>query len=217
MALGPSQRFLSLIFLLIGLLLVYNPLTKFPYTFCVIIVYVLAVTWLSKNTLKPLKFKKLNLKALKIILICYVIVEVMMDFVFQPVINRIFNEPADYSAFSFIEGNKMLYLTWLLYMWVSAAIGEELLFRAFAFSQLRDVFNKRHWVFVPISAVLFSIPHLYQGTAGLTMTFLFGLFFGYIFYRFRNIWINIIVHGLIDTVFLTLSYLGYLEFYSLIW
>ncbi|MCK7591095.1 CPBP family intramembrane metalloprotease [Subsaxibacter sp. CAU 1640] len=217
MALRPGQRFLSLLLLLIGLLLVYNPVTKFPYTFCVIIMYILAVTWYTKRSLKPLRFRKLDSKALKIILLSYLVLELSMDFVFQPLVNKIFNEPADYTAFRFIEGDTAVYFSWLLKMWISAAVGEELLFRAFAFAKLRDIFNRRHWVFIPISAVLFSIPHLYQGLAGLTMTFLFGLFFGYIFYRFKNIWINIIVHGLIDTVFLTLSYLGYLEFYSMVW
>jgi membrane protease YdiL (CAAX protease family) len=99
-------------------------------------------------------------------------------------------------------------------MWISAAIGEELLFRAFAFSQLKKWFGKNNFWLVLLIAVMFSLPHLYQGISGLVMTFLFGLAFGFIYLKFKNIWINIIVHGLVDTVFLTLSYYGLTDFYS---
>ena len=99
-------------------------------------------------------------------------------------------------------------------MWISAAVGEELLFRGFAFLQFRKIFGQRNVLIVVLSAVMFSLPHLYQGYVGLVMTFLFGLAFGFIYLKFKNIWINIIVHGLIDTLFLTLAYYGELSFYS---
>ncbi len=138
-----------------------------------------------------------------------------MDFLFQPLVNRVFNEPADYSSFKIIEGSTYQYLKWLLNMWISAAIGEELFFRSFAFLHLRKIFNNNNILVVIGSSFLFCLPHLYQGNAGFAMTFLFGLAFGFIYLKYKNIWINIIVHGLIDTVFLTLSYLGLTDFYSL--
>lgn len=102
-------------------------------------------------------------------------------------------------------------------MWISAAIGEELLFRAFAFAQLKNVFGDKKVIVVVLSALLFCLPHIYQGIAGLIMTFAFGIAFALLYIKYQNIWINIIVHGLIDTVFLSLSYFGYIEFYEFIW
>jgi len=102
-------------------------------------------------------------------------------------------------------------------MSISAAIGEELLFRAFAFAQLKNIVGNKKILIVILSALMFCLPHLYQGTAGLIMTLIFGIVFGTLYVKFKNIRINIIVHGLIDTVFLTLSYLGYIEFYQFIW
>ena len=139
-----------------------------------------------------------------------------MDFLFQPLISLIFNEPADYSYFSIIKGNKLLYFKWLFNMWLSAAIGEELLFRAFTFSQLKRIIGDQKIVIIIISAILFSLPHLYQGSSGLAITFLFGLVFAFIYYKYQNIWINILVHGLIDTLFLTLSFSDHIEFYNLL-
>jgi len=193
--------------------LIYNPFTKFPYTFCVIILFIFLISFLQDGSLRNLNFKKLRLKEIGIILGSYVVLELTMDFVFQPLATKLFNEPADYSSFEFIKGDSNSYFKYLAFMWISAAFGEELLFRAFAFSQLRKIIGERKLIIVVLSAVLFALPHLYQGNSGLFMTFLFGLAFGFIYLRFKNIWINIVVHGLVDSVFLTLSYYGMLDFY----
>lgn len=201
----------------IGFSLIYNPLTKFPYTFCFIILFILGVTYLRDGNIKALNFRKIGFKDLKIIFISYLVLELSVDFVFQPVVNWLCNEPADYSTFEHIRGDTPQYFKWLYSMWISAAVGEELLFRAFAFAQLKNVFGNKKMIIVIISALMFCLPHLYQGIAGLIMTFLFGIAFALLYMKFKNIWINIIVHGIIDTVFLTLSYLGYIEFYQSVW
>lgn len=212
-----QNKWISIVLLTISFLLIYNPLTKFPYTFCVIIIFILISTYLQNEDLKSLNFKNLKSGDIKNILVSYLILELTVDFIIQPLVNLLCNEPADYSTFEHIKGDTSQYLKWLYRMWISAAIGEELLFRAFAFAQLKNIFGDKKVLIVIISALMFCLPHLYQGTAGLIMTFVFGIAFGYLYNRFKNIWINIIVHGLIDTVFLTLSYLGYIEFYQLIW
>ncbi|MDR6405230.1 MULTISPECIES: CPBP family intramembrane glutamic endopeptidase [Chryseobacterium] len=209
-----NNKWIALLLLAITFALIYNPFTKFPYTFCIIIAVILLFTYLQDKNLKSLNFKKIGFSEIKIIIICYLTLELSMDFIFQPLVSRIFNEPADYSSFKILEGNPKMYLKWLFNMWISAAIGEELLFRGFAFSQLKRVFGEKKILLVVLSAILFSLPHLYQGISGLVMTFLFGLTFGFIYLKFKNIWINIIIHGLIDTVFLTLSYYGLTDFYS---
>jgi membrane protease YdiL (CAAX protease family) len=212
-----QTKWISLALLTISFLLIYNPLTKFPYTFCVIIIFILISTYLQNGDLKSLNFKNLKSGDIKNILVSYLILELSVDFMIQPLVNWLCNEPADYSTFEHIKGDTAQYLKWLYRMWISAAIGEELLFRAFAFAQLKNIFGDKKILIVILSALMFCLPHLYQGTAGLVMTFVFGIAFGFLYLKFKNIWINIIVHGLIDTVFLTLSYLGYIEFYQFIW
>ena len=204
----------ALLLLALAMGLIYNPLTKFPFTFCVIIAFILLATYAQSQSLDELRFRKLSGADFLRILVCFVALEAVMDFVVQPIITLAFNEPADYSAFAALEGNTGKCLKYLIYMWISAAFGEELLFRAFAFAQLERIIGNRKAVIVVLSAVLFSLPHLYQGYAGLATTFVFGLAFGALFQSFKNIWINIIVHGLIDTLFLTLAYFGYLSFYA---
>ena len=212
-----QNKCISPALLTISFLLIYNPLTKFPYTFCVIIIFILISSYLQNGDLKSLNFKNLKAVDIKNILVSYLILELSVDFIIQPLVNWLCNEPADYSAFEYIKGDTRKYLKWLYSMWISAAIGEELLFRAFAFAQLKNIFGYKKVLIVILSALMFCLPHLYQGAVGLVMTFIFGIAFGFLYIRFKNIWINIIIHGLIDTVFLTLSYLGYIEFYQFIW
>ena len=83
--------------------LIYNPLTKFPYTFCVIILFIFLISFLQDRSLRNLNFKKLRLNEIGIILGSYVVLELTMDFVFQPLATKLFNEPADYSSFEFIK------------------------------------------------------------------------------------------------------------------
>ncbi|QQQ30406.1 CPBP family intramembrane glutamic endopeptidase [Chryseobacterium indoltheticum] len=60
-------------------------------------------------------------------------------------------------------------------MWISAAIGEELLFRAFAFAQLKKVLGDKKIVIVLLSALMFCLPHLYQGLQVLLLLLFLGL------------------------------------------
>jgi membrane protease YdiL (CAAX protease family) len=209
-----DNKIASALLLIASYALIYNPLTKFPYTFLIIIAFVLLATWLQEGGLRGFNFKKLGMKEAGIILLLFIVLESVMDFIIQPAVTKIFNEPADYSPFTSLDGNTPKYFKYLLYMWMSAAIGEELLFRGFTFMQLQNLIGNRKMLIMLISAVTFSLAHWDQGIVGLIITFLFGLAFGFIYMKFKNIWINIIVHGLIDTLFLTLAYYGCLSFYS---
>ena len=210
-----ENKALALLLLVAGFLLVYLPGVKFPYKFCIIIAFILAATWLQDGNLKQLNFKKIGGAEIKTILVCYLVLELVMDFVVQPLISYLLKEPADYSAFDSIRGDSARYFSFLWKMWISAAVGEELLFRGFIFAQGRRLTGNNRAVLIILSAALFAVPHWYQGISGLLVTFVFGLAFGWMYARYQNIWINIIVHGLIDTVFLTLSYYGLTGFYTL--
>jgi membrane protease YdiL (CAAX protease family) len=210
----PDNKVLAFILLLIPLGLIYVPFAKFPWHLSIIGVLVLLLTWLQDRSLKALNFKTVTGKTILTAIVLWIILELSMDFVVQPIVTKLVDEPADYSVFAGLEGKTKTYWKMLAYMWLSAAIAEELLFRGFVFAQLKRIIGDRKWIIILISAVLFSVPHLYQGTAGLITTFLFGLAFGIIYARFQNLYLNILVHGLVDSFFLTMAYLGYLSFFG---
>ena len=60
-----------------------------------------------------------------------------------------------------------------------------------------------------LSSAVFSMLHLYQGPAGVAITGFVGLLFGIVYLvSGRNLWIGILVHGLVDTASLTAVYFG---------
>jgi uncharacterized protein len=195
-------------------MLMHNPVTHFPVTFIAINIFVIAYKLLAKQSPAELGIKRLRGIDIGIALIAFLLIELSMDLLIQPLVNRLTGEPADYSSFAFLQGKTGEYLKWLAYMWISAAFGEELLFRSFVFDRLQRLNISQPFVQVLWSSLLFSLPHLYQGATGLIVTFLFGCFFGVLYRRYQNLWINMLAHGLTDTLFLTLSYKGLLHFYS---
>ena len=60
-----------------------------------------------------------------------------------------------------------------------------------------------------IQAILFGLDHFYQGLAGMIDVGIYGLVYGAIFLiARRNLWANVLAHGLLDALAFTLLYLG---------
>ncbi|MDI9256754.1 CPBP family intramembrane glutamic endopeptidase [Flavobacterium sedimenticola] len=199
---------------------VFNPWTKFPYTFVILIAAVLLISYGQYNRLTELGFhSRYSLpKVLLIAVGLFLVVEPFVDFVLQPFTNWITNSPPDYGGFEILKGNTQMYQKYLLYTWISAAFGEEILYRGFLFQQLAILLPQSKYTLpltVLLSSVLFAVPHLYMGWSGVAFTFCFGVLIGLIYIRFHyNLWITILLHGLVDTLFITLAYTGRLEYYE---
>lgn len=213
------------LFAIIQLLFVYglilNPWTSFPYTFIVIVITIILITYWNDKTLSTigLKYKYSFLKIIGVALLLFLLVEPILDFIIQPLVNKITGEIVDYSAFQSLENNHPKYLKYFFFTLISAGFGEEILFRGFLFRQFKIIlpkFKLKALVILLLSALLFSLPHLYQGLSGLIMTFIFGVIFGIIYIKTNyNLWIPIVFHCLVDTMFLTLAYFGKLYYYIL--
>ncbi|MEZ5557859.1 MAG: type II CAAX endopeptidase family protein [Pseudomonadales bacterium] len=110
-----------------------------------------------------------------------------------------------------IEGNLGGYLTFLLPVtWGSAAFGEELLARGFLLHRFAGLFGSR--AAVVLQAVVFALGHFYQGPTGMANVLVVGLVMGAVYLRCgRNLWPVIAAHGVIDTIAMTLIYLGYAD------
>lgn len=199
---------------------IYNPWTKFPYTFVIIIAAALLISYGQFKSLAELGFKaNYSLKKILLIsLVLFVAVEVFVDFFLQPFINWVTNEPQNYGAFDVIKGNRSIYLKYFFYTWISAAFGEEILFRGFLFQQFKIIipeFKYKLALIVLLSSVLFAIPHFYLGWSGILFTFLFGIIFSMIYIKYHyNLWIPIIVHGIVDSLFITMAYTDNMWYYE---
>ncbi len=133
-------------------------------------------------------------------------------FVIGPVLRSLGAPPANPDVLVHsIEGNTLNYLVFLIPVtWGSAAFGEELLMRGFVYHRFSALAGPA-WGMV-LQAALFGLGHMYQGYTGVMSLFVVGLVFGWGYLRAgRNLWPVIVAHGLIDTLSITLVYLGYAQ------
>ena len=114
------------------------------------------------------------------------------------------------SVIGFVTQGPATFALWIvLVAWLSAGLGEELLYRGFLMDRLQRLkgISGRLWLVIAIQAVLFGLPHLYQGISGVIVTAVVGLWLGWIRLRERgNLWICVLAHAAVDTVMMSLAY-----------
>jgi len=100
-------------------------------------------------------------------------------------------------------------------VWLVTAIGEEFIFRGIIINRLGVLFNQANnknavYLVSGIQAIWFGLAHPSQGLSGILITGLIGFVLGVYLMKFSKsgLWPLIIAHGLIDTIVLTLSFIG---------
>jgi membrane protease YdiL (CAAX protease family) len=143
-----------------------------------------------------------------------VLLQVLSEFVTEPLIARLTGQVADLSEFKPLVGNVKLAMVYFVVVWTWAAFGEELAYRGYVLNRAADVGGRTRaaWVvaFVLVMA-LFGFGHSYQGIAGMIGSAVSGLIFGLVYLGSgRNLWASITAHGVTDTVGIALIFFGYL-------
>jgi membrane protease YdiL (CAAX protease family) len=132
--------------------------------------------------------------------------------VLQPTIERLLGIRTDYSGYGALAGNAEAALRLLGFALVSAAVGEEILFRGFLLHQFTGILGsgrRAQWVSIVTSSVIFGLAHLIQGPSGVLSTCVIGLIFGWAWFRSgRNLWATILAHALVDTCGIAMLYFG---------
>lgn len=166
------------------------------------------VGWRGVGLSKPYHFGKTLLFGI-IIGLGYQALDVLL---IAPVLERLTGVPIDLSQFDLLQGNLLLTLFVLVFSWLLAAFGEEMVFRGYLFQRFADLFpnDSRRLIFaLVLSAALFSLGHLYQGVTGLIDTFLAGIVLGGLYlFSGQNLWLPILTHGVINTAGFLLIYWG---------
>ena len=111
-----------------------------------------------------------------------------------------------------------LFALWIVAVaWFAAGFGEEVLYRGFLMDRLERLagLRGRPWAVLVIQAVLFGLPHAYQGMGGMMVTAMVGLLLGWIRNRCGgNLWAVIIAHAAVDTIMMSLAYADSLGWYG---
>ncbi|MBV1923960.1 MAG: CPBP family intramembrane metalloprotease [Flavobacteriaceae bacterium] len=132
-------------------------------------------------------------------------------FIIDPIL-QLYLGDFDLSSLEDIRGNFMGYFILMVVMWVFAAFGEEFLFRGYYMKALAELLgnSNKAWLFSAfITSVYFGVSHGYQGIVGIVGGFLWSFFISMIFNKNRNnLLLLVLIHGLFDTVGITLLYLN---------
>lgn len=119
-------------------------------------------------------------------------------------------ETADMSGYNHLYGNLPLLVASLLGIYIVSSFGEEVVYRGFLITRIEELGKGGRgvrWVAVVISSVVFGLVHYAWGPVGMVQTGLAGLVFAIAYVKVkRNLWVNILAHGYLDTMIIVPLY-----------
>ncbi len=129
---------------------------------------------------------------------------------FMPVLQRVTGREQDLGVFADLQGDLGLLLGLLLASWVLGAFIEETAFRGLVLTRVRELVGggpRGVALAVVVAAGLFAAIHTEQGAVGVAVTFLDGLFFGWLRLHFRSLWAAVLAHGISNSLGLVVFFL----------
>ena len=142
-----------------------------------------------------------------------IFLQVLSEFVTEPIIRHLTHQVADLSEFAPLVGNLKLAAIYFALAWTWAAFGEELTYRGYVLNRAADLGGRTPlaWSFGLVLVVgLFGFGHSYQGIAGMIDTGIHGLVFAILYFASgRNLWASVIAHGVCDTVGIVAIFFGF--------
>ncbi len=142
-----------------------------------------------------------------------VFLQVLSEYVTEPLITALTGHVADMSGFLSLVGNWKQALLYFVLVWTWAAFGEEMAYRGYVLNRTADSLGRTRlsWVVGLLFVTgLFGFGHSYQGLAGVLDTGIHGLIFGVVYLASgRNLWACVIAHGVCDTVGIAMIFFGW--------
>lgn len=141
----------------------------------------------------------------------YVVIALLSGLVLKGVLPALHLAPPSAAPLSKVHGDPVEYAFWMLPMtWGSAAFGEEMLFRGFIFDRLRVLVGDRGAsLALALQAIVFGAAHMSLGASSMIVAGTIGAAMGGIYLLAgRKLWPCILLHGLIDSVSVTVVFLG---------
>jgi membrane protease YdiL (CAAX protease family) len=164
------------------------------------------LSWLDVGLRRSRAWWKVALQAVLVALL----IAIVVNLVTAPFVDRLASGSANNSRFNNIRGNFVALLGWLSVVWTLAAFGEEMIFRGYLINRIADLVGRTRmgWIISLFgSSLIFGLGHGYQGLAGIINTATIGLLLGTLYLvDKRNLWVNIICHGVIDSISLITLY-----------
>lgn len=185
--------------------------TELSFTLVVLVMFSL---WLRGSNLSALGLKQPKSIGVTLFfgVVAGIILQVLDIGVIIPFLTSSLNSSPNLQTFNPLQGNIALLPSSLILAWVSAGIGEEVIFRGYFLNRFVDLFGNHTWgwiLAIILQAVVFASGHAYQGITGVISAGITGIIFGtmYIASR-RNLWLTVVTHGVFDTVSFLFVFFG---------
>ncbi|MFY0606776.1 MAG: CPBP family intramembrane metalloprotease [Cyclobacteriaceae bacterium] len=188
---------------------------RIPYMPLVIGASVLIIYHVSFSDLRTFGFVKPEsiLTTMTIALLMALVIVLISFFMLIPALEFITGQPHQIGVFRQIEGNlKVLMFS----IGIGSLIGgftEEIIFRGFFMSRISDYIpgNIGKIISVVSTSIFFGYLHEYQGITGQIAIAIMGAILGGIYIMNKGrLWLNILVHGFVNTISMTMVYFGIL-------
>lgn len=173
--------------------------------------FVLLMLWLRKSNIQDLGLHRPSswVKAIVAGVAAVIVILTVQALLIQPLLRHMFPQPPDFSRFHNLNTYQLV--GWIAAGWAMGGFVEELI-RAYLIYRIVDLVGKSGagWTCaVLVSSLFYALNHQYQGFAGAIGVVVSCLGFGFLYLlRKRNLWSNIICHGLNDTVAFVAVFLG---------
>ncbi|HET6940411.1 MAG TPA: type II CAAX endopeptidase family protein [Nocardioides sp.] len=128
----------------------------------------------------------------------------------MPVANHLSGERQDMGVFADVQGDVGLLVLLVVLSWTLGAFVEELAFRGFLLTRLRELLGSGRValaVAVLVSSVLFGILHSEQGLVGVVVVALDGIAFCALRLGYGTVWASVLAHGFNNTLGLVTFFL----------
>lgn len=188
----------------------------FQIIFAAVIMLLASAIEHRKKLFSALGFQRKNINAKSLLVyapLLGIAIFLIYGYVLIPTVTALTGAPMDFSVFEQFKGDVSASLSLLLYIWISAAFGEEIVFRGYLMTQFTKFLGSSKISLVLnilIFGVLFGLIHAYQGISGQIITGIMGMLLAVIFHiRKNDLWFNIVLHGCIDTVAVVYMYYGW--------
>lgn len=117
---------------------------------------------------------------------------------------------ADMSGYNYIYHNLPMLVVSLIGVYIVSSFGEEVIYRGFLISRIEELGTggkTGRTAAVLTSAAVFGLVHYDWGLMGIGQTAFMGLAFAIAYIKVkRNLWVNILAHGYMDTILIVQMY-----------
>lgn len=191
-------------------------LDYFEMIIAMLIVLLASYIEFKSEFLKQLGFKRSNFTVKNILILAPAIALLLFSayyFILLPTVTSITQQPIDFSTFNTLKDNPILLIISFFFIWISAAFGEEIVWRGYFMKQFVKFFGDGKlslFINILVFGILFGSLHSYQGITGQIVTGIIGMLLAFIFYKTKyNLWLNVAIHGFFDTIALFLLYFSF--------